>query len=105
MIDAPHRILLGALQETAMTVQFTADNHKQLLRIARRSIRLRIYVDVPDAVMDLDACHSNGCPLDFDKLESFDNFNFAHDVSGIRTHIDRETGQLAAHFLPRCAKP
>jgi hypothetical protein len=56
-----------------------------------------------DQMMDLEAVHSNGCPLDFDKLLSFDDGNFAHDVLGIRQHIDRETGQLAGYFMPRCA--
>lgn len=54
--------------------------------------------------MDLDACHSNGCPLDFQKLLGFPPFDFAHDLSGIKNHINRETGKLERGFLPRCAK-
>ena len=61
-------------------------------------------VDYPplDCAMDITAAHLNGCPLDFDKLLEFDDFNFAHDVFGIRRHINRESGQLEDCFLPRC---
>lgn len=55
-------------------------------------------------VMDLDAVHSNGCPLDFDKLLAFDDFNFYHDIVGIAKHLDRDTGKLKNCFRPRCAR-
>ena len=55
--------------------------------------------------MDLDATHSNGCPLDFDKLLAFDDGNFSHDVGQIMRFIDRTNGQLQNCFVPRCAKP
>lgn len=55
--------------------------------------------------MDLDACHSNGCPLDFAKLLAEAEINFAHDVLGIVNNIDRETGKLLNGWLPRyCLK-
>ena len=53
--------------------------------------------------MDLEAAHSNGCPLDFQKLKDFDDFNFWHDVNGIQRNIDRRTGKLLNCFVPRCA--
>lgn len=56
-------------------------------------------------LMDLSACHSNGCPLDFERLEQADDFNLMHDVGGIHRHINRRTGKLENCFLPRCAKP
>ena len=58
-----------------------------------------------DMRMDLEAVHSNGCPLDFAKLLEFPEFDFQHDVSGIHMHIDRKTGKLVNHFCPRCSKP
>ena len=58
-----------------------------------------------DCEMDLTATHANGCPLDLEKLLAADDFNFSHDVFGIRQHINRETGKLERCFLPRCAKP
>lgn len=54
--------------------------------------------------MDLSACHANGCPLDLEKLLAFDDFNFYHDIWGIRRHLNRTTGKLENCFLPRCAK-
>lgn len=60
--------------------------------------------DTLDAEMDLNATHSNGCPLDFEKLLKFDDFNFAHDIGGIRNCISRKTGKLTKCFVPRSAK-
>ena len=34
-----------------------------------------------------------------------DDIIFGHDVLGINTYINRATGRLYDHFLPRCAKP
>lgn len=62
-----------------------------------------IEYQLPDAAMDITACHLNGCPLKLDALLDADGFNFAHDVFGIRQHINRETGKLQDFFLPRYA--
>lgn len=60
--------------------------------------------DTQDATMDIEATHSNGCPLDLQKLLDFDDFNFIHDISGIRNCISRKTGKLTKCFVPRSAK-
>ena len=54
--------------------------------------------------MDLCATHANGCPLDFQILAGFDDFNFFHDIDGVSSRLDRETGKLTRFFVPRCAK-
>lgn len=46
---------------------------------------------------------ADGCPLKLEALAKADEANFAHDVFGIRRHIDRETGKLGDCFLPRFA--
>lgn len=51
--------------------------------------------------MDITAAHLNGCRLRLQDLLEADNFNFSHDVFGIAHHINRETGKLDNHFLPR----
>lgn len=51
--------------------------------------------------MDLCATHANGCPLDFQRLAQADDFNLIHDVCGIARHLNRTTGRLGDHFLPR----
>lgn len=60
-------------------------------------------LDVLALSMDLEATH-NDCALDFKKLLAADDFNFWHDISGILGCLDRQTGKLKNHFLPRCAK-
>jgi hypothetical protein len=55
-------------------------------------------------MMDLTACHANGCPLDLAGLLAADDSNFIHDVCGINAHLDRRTGKLCDCFLPRFAK-
>lgn len=53
--------------------------------------------------MDIEAANAT-CPLDPDRLLSFPDFDFFHDIFGIQSNIDRETGELQHCFLPRCAK-
>lgn len=58
-----------------------------------------------DRMMDIAAVHKNGCPLD---LESFlhhaTDFAFKHDFLGIVENVDRSTGKLGNHFLPKYAQ-
>lgn len=54
-----------------------------------------------DLHMDIEACHLNGCPLRLADLLKADLGNFGHDVFGIQRYIDRRTGKLTNHFLPR----
>lgn len=57
-----------------------------------------------DAMMDLTACQANGCPLRLADLLKADDFNFCHDIFGIRNNLNRTTGKLENCFLPRFAK-
>lgn len=43
-------------------------------------------------------------PMDLDRLLAFEDFDFNHDIVGIQRHINRKTGVLEGHFLPRCAR-
>lgn len=56
-----------------------------------------------DFIMDIEATHCNGCPIDLDKLLDTPDFDFMHDIAGITNCLDRETGKLKDCFLPRCA--
>lgn len=60
---------------------------------------------IPDLVMDLTACHANGTPLQLQELLDAPRTDFVHDVWGIHRHLNRETGRLEDHFLPRLARP
>lgn len=53
--------------------------------------------------MDLIVVHANGCPLVLENLLAASDADFAHDLCGIRTHLDRDSGQLCDLFLPRFA--
>lgn len=53
--------------------------------------------------MDLTSVHAH-TPLDLAALAEADSFNLSHDVFGIMRHINRETGELSGHFLPRFTK-
>lgn len=56
-------------------------------------------------MMDLEACYSNGCPLDLVALlEAPRDEDLVHDVAGISSHLDRGTGQLQGFFSPRYAR-
>lgn len=54
--------------------------------------------------MDVIAVHMNGRPLRLEALLAADDFNFAHDVFGIRRHLDRDTGELTQCFVPRFSR-
>lgn len=89
-------------------VKFTATKPQMVLIL---KITDRVYKEVPEypddklsLTMDLEATHSNGCPMDFVKLLNAPSFDFIHDVGGIRRHLDRNTGALLDCFRPRCAK-
>lgn len=47
-----------------------------------------------DLRMDLTAVHLNHMALDLDALLNASDLAFIHDVRGIQTHIDRNTGKL-----------
>ena len=75
-----------------------------IYKIVQRAHRELLIPDSLNLIMDLDATHSNGTPLDFERLLAFDKLNFTHDISGIMNCIDRKTGKLTRCFLPRCSK-
>jgi hypothetical protein len=74
-------------------------------RAALAAIHAEVNYPLREIEMDIIACHNNGCPLDFNKLLGAPEFDFAHDILGIRRHINRTTGKLERCFLPRCASP
>ncbi len=61
-------------------------------------------LNLEDLNMDITAANII-CPLRLQELLEADDFNFWHDISGIRYHLNRDTGELKNCFLPRFAKP
>jgi hypothetical protein len=85
-------------------IQFTAKPEERVL-IDKIVKRANYYGEKGlSLAMDLEAVHSNGTPLDFEKLFGFPDFDFAHDIYGIMNRVDRTTGKLTDCFLPRCAR-
>lgn len=72
-------------------------------RAAKIASDAGLKIDCMSLSMDLCAVHANGCPMDFYRLLSADDSNFAHDVFGIRRHLDRSSGKLMDCFRPRFA--
>ena len=58
-------------------------------------------LDRVSLMMDIEACHSNGCKLKLQELLEADYSNFMHDINGIQRHMDRKTGELLDCFSPR----
>jgi hypothetical protein len=94
-----------------MTLSFRATKEEDALieKIAIRAGK-EVFQHTPDqtlmdTAMDVMATHSSGCPLRLQELLDADAFNFAHDIAGIRRHLNRKTGELLDCFLPRFAKP
>lgn len=80
----------------------TTEEFKTITEIANRALTLP-WGDMPtklDILMDLSAVHEK-TPLDLERLYAADAVNFAHDLGGIRRHLNRETLELEDHFLPR----
>ena len=84
----------------------TDDDARLIFAIAKRAKSLCAKPRQFDSlafVMDVTACHANGCPLKLAEWLAADDFNFLHDAAGIQRHIDRTTGKLGDCFWPRFA--
>lgn len=57
-----------------------------------------------DAIMDISACHASGMPLRLRDLLAAKDGDFAHDVFGIRRHLNRTNGAVEDCFVPRFAR-
>ena len=92
-----------------MAVKFeTTPEERVLLRAIvnrySRTVRPLDMEEERDMLMDLTACHANGCPLDLGRLLDAPRYDFVHDIVGIQDCLNRETGQLQDFFYPRCAR-
>lgn len=87
----------------------TREEQRIIAQIAARAVALshRFGRPVPqlDFSMDITATHKNGNPLRLSDLLAADEMDFAHDVFGIRRHLNRETGKLENSFTPRYSVP
>jgi hypothetical protein len=75
----------------------------EIVKRAERASDAYGWPRIRDLAMDITACHANGCPLDLERMLAADDFNFAHDITGIHANLDRSTGRLGNQFVPRYA--
>lgn len=80
-----------------VTLSALADRAEALYR------RHNIHEDRMTILMDLDFTDRQ-MPLDAERLLAFSDADFAHDVLGIRQHMNRKAGILTGCFVPRCAR-
>jgi hypothetical protein len=96
------------MKHTETVLNWTApkDEFLTIGAITKRALKLmpNSGLDPLNLNMDITATHLNGCPLKLKELLEAPEFDFAHDVLGITSHIDRETGKLLHCFLPRYSK-
>jgi len=61
------------------------------------------YRDKLEMMLDIETADRD-CPLKLQELLDADDFNFYHDILGIRRNLNRKTKQLENCFLPRYAR-
>lgn len=83
--------------------KMTRSDCENIMEIIDRVKELRLTTDRFGMMMDLEFCNDD-IPLDFEKLRSFGDADFTHDIIGIYRNFNRETKKLDNCFLPRCAK-
>jgi isopentenyl diphosphate isomerase/L-lactate dehydrogenase-like FMN-dependent dehydrogenase len=86
-----------------ITWNTSKEDYKVINEIVERAKNLGVKRDTLDLDMDICAAHEN-CPLRLEDFLKADDFNFLHDVYGIISNLNRETGELENCFLPRFAR-
>lgn len=90
-----------------LSFKVSHEDNDLIEKIADRAVNLAEqcgeHMTVFDVMMDVTAAHVNDHAIDLADLLAADNADFAHDVFGIRHHIDRSTGKLGDCFVPRYA--
>lgn len=85
------REIIDKITERAMALE---DKYADGVRLGKRENRQMMWV------MDLLQVNDHN-PLRFKDLAEADDGNFAHDIFGIRRHLNRSSGKLEDCFRPR----
>lgn len=84
-----------------------SDKYDKIRRVVERARDIGMInkkSEVLGLFMDIDVIQREGSQLDLDRLLSFPDEDFAHDIAGIINHLNRITGELEDCFVPRCEK-
>lgn len=91
-----------------MKIEITKTDYQTISKIANRMMSLptsaTFFRQKIDWEMDIEAAHQD-VGLKLSELLKADDGNFAHDLTGIRDNLNRDTGKLENCFLPRYAVP
>ena len=83
------------------------EDNLAIFNIVHRYGKLRIsnQQDFDPVGLQLDLIATNHfTPLRLQDMLEGPLLNFVHDIQGIQSHINRSTGQLVGHFVPRYTK-
>jgi hypothetical protein len=105
-------------EKTELNLRTSAYEGYLILRVAQRAMSLGIHTlslgihtrsilpcteDEQQWVTDIVLCHNHGCPLMLAELLAASADEFTHDMIGIRSFLNRNTGKLEGIFHPRYA--
>jgi len=87
--------------------QLSAQEMTLINEITTRAVKafkdIDIIRDPIDIQMDVESVHASSGLRLYD-FANADPFSFAHDIFGINRNLNRDTGKLENHFLPRFSK-
>lgn len=81
--------------------EVTPEERLTVGRIVQRAAKMFPDWDKTSLAMDLVATHNHACRLRLTDLLEADDFNFAHDITGIVYNLDRYELTFKNCFLPR----
>ena len=87
---------MASPEEFALIATIAARYEALCVKHGRKELAVRTSL-----LMDIEAAHCNGNPLRLDELLVAPDGGFLHDIDGIIINLNRESGKLGNHFLPR----
>lgn len=85
-------------------IKTSKDDTDLIAEIAGKAAKLYADIghdfDMMSMVMDLEVVHAE-TPLRLEEMLESENYDFIHDIAGIRRHLNRATGRLEDFFVPR----
>lgn len=92
-------------KDTVFSVPLGREERLIVRKIAQRAMRryqeLGQHHPVVQIEMDIQAVHQEIVPLRLADLLAANDFNFMHDIDGIRNCLNRSTITLEGYFVPR----
>ena len=98
-----YKLAIKLIEDAKINFKYTEEELDIIIKIVKRIDSYIPVKDMTSRVMDIAACHLNGCRLDLKKLLNLDRLEFLKDIAGITVGLDRTTGKLTNGFRPRSA--